>query len=60
MSKRYKRYYHRKPQREDNAPKEQLESDYHYPLEKPIIDIYREINADLWRETFGEEIFHFR
>ena len=60
MSKRFKRTYHRKNQKEDHALKQQREGDYHYPLEKPIIDIYREINAELWRETFGDEIFRFR
>lgn len=51
--------YRGKHLREDKE-KKQHENTYHYPLEKPIVDIYREINTDLWRETFGDDFFGFR
>ena len=60
MAKHIRTVYRGKHLREDKNEKRPPENDYHYPLEKPIVDIYREINTDLWRETFGDDFFGFR
>lgn len=59
MPKHFEKKYQRKHLREEKKSSETKENHYHYPLEKPIIDIYREINTNLWKETFGEDFLSF-
>lgn len=59
MPKHFEKNYQRKHLRNESRPQKPREDTYHYPLEKPIVDIYREINTDLWKETFGEDFLSF-